>query len=200
MKRYVIVSEILVGLLALIIGIIFLYLFRFFSIRIGGEIMVYGTVILALTLLAVGIFRLVSVFSFETSSLTRKINVLTGVLTILVAVIILYFQTVAIGGSWLHFLFGSGLLSYAIGRVSFGALTKECRSALRGFISVMGITIGAFSVIVVLFQMVLVNSEPSFRSYLTYSYFFEIALILIGVDCLVSAILGMFLGEQKQSA
>ena len=62
MKKSLLIIEILVGLLALIIGLIVLYPLRFFSIRIGGKIMVTGTIILGITLLVIGIFRLSSGF------------------------------------------------------------------------------------------------------------------------------------------
>ena len=37
------------------------------------------------------------------------------------------------------------------------------------------------------------------KFYLTYGYFVRIALILIGVDCLISAIFAILLKGQKQS-
>ena len=193
-----IILEILVGLFAFVIGIVTLYPFKFFSIGIGAEIMVYGITLLAVAMLVVGVFRLSSVFSFETLSLPKKINVVTSVLTVAMAVVILYFQMVAIGGRWLHLLFGIGLLSYAVGRVTIGALTTEYKSVLRAFISLIGIIIGVFSTTIILFQMVPIHSEGSLTAYLTYSYFTGITLVLIGIDCLVSAILVGLL-VQKQS-
>jgi len=192
-----IVLEFLVGLLALIIGIVTLYPFKFFNLGIGAEIMFYGVTLLAVAMLIVGIFRLASVFSFETLSLPKKINVVTSVLTVAMAVVILYFQMVVIGERWLHLLFGIGLLSYAVGRVTIGALTTEYKSGLRAFISLIGIIIGVFSIIIILFQMTPIHSEGSLTVYLTYTYFTGITLVLIGVDCLVSAILAGLFGQKQ---
>ena len=130
MKKSIFILEILVGLLALIAAYITLYPFRLGVI--GTFIFAFGTIIIALVMLVVGIFRLDSVFSFETLSLAKKINVGTNGLTIAMAVIILYLQIAVgreflqvIGGGacWLHVLFGFGLLGYAVGLVAMGAIT-----------------------------------------------------------------------------
>jgi hypothetical protein len=44
-----------------------------------------------------------------------------------------------------------------------------------------------------------IQSEGSLTVFLTYTYFIKITLVLIGVDCLVSAILGIFLIGQKRN-
>jgi len=195
MKKGIEILEILVGLLALIIGIVTLYPLKFSNTQgIGGQIILLGV-----ALLVVGIFRLASVFSYENLGLAKKVNVATSVLTIAAAVVILYFQIVVQGESWLHLLFGIGLLSYAVGRVTVGALTSEYKFGLRVFIIVIGIIIGVFSSVVILFQMVLIHSEGFLKVYLTYSYFTKITFVLIGVDCLASSIFVMFLSRQKQS-
>jgi hypothetical protein len=199
MKKSMVTLEILVGLLTLIATAITLYPFKFFGIRTGGMILFFGIIISAVTLLVVGIFRLASVFSYGSLSLAIKINVVTSVLTMAVAVVILYFQIVVIGTSWLNLLFGFGLLSYAIGRVVIGALKNEFHFGLRAFNFAIGIAIGILSIIVIFFPLVLISSGANSQVYLPYGYFARIALILIGVDCLVSAILGMFLRKQTQT-
>jgi hypothetical protein len=197
MKKSWAILEILVGLLVLITAIITLYPFKFFNIQTGAGIMAYGTVISALILLIVGVF-LAIVFSYKSSSLAKKINVVTSVLVIFTAVALLYFQLFAIGQLWLHLFFGVGLLSYGVGRVVFGALTVENNFGLRVFNSAIGIAIGVLSIVVILFQMVLVSSSLGVYVYYTYGYFTRVAFVLIGVDCLVSAMLGMFFNRQKQ--
>jgi hypothetical protein len=72
MKKSIVLLEILVGLLTLIIGIITMYPLRFFNVQTGAEIMMFGIPLLGVTMLIVGIFRLTSVFSFETLSLAKK--------------------------------------------------------------------------------------------------------------------------------
>jgi len=197
MKETPAILEILLGLLALISTVITLYPFKIFGIRTGGEIFVFGFIISALTLLVFGIFRLASVFSCEPLNLAKKINIVTSVLTIATAISVLYLQIVVIGASLFHLLLGFGLLSYAVGRVGSGVLANEYNFGLRAFNSAIGIAIGVLSIIVIFFPLVLVSSEINATVYMSYAYFAKIALILIGVDCLVSAILGMFLRKQK---
>jgi hypothetical protein len=196
MKKLLIL-EILVGLLTLIMTIVTMYPFGLFGIRNGGIILVFGIIISGITLLMVGIFRLANVFSRETLSLAQKINVVTSVPVVAAAVVILYFQIVATGSSWLHFLFGAGLLSYSVGRVIIGAFTREQNLGLRAFNLALGMAVGVLSVIVIFFPLVLISSIIGAQTYIPYGYFTRIALILIGVDYLVSAILGMFLRVQE---
>jgi hypothetical protein len=207
MKKSMLILEILVGLLALITAYITLYPFKLGAI--GTFIFAFGTIIVASTMLVVGIFRMANVFSFETLSLAKKINVGTSGLTIAMAVIILYLQIVSgreflqvIGGGarWLHVLFGLGLLGYAVGLVAMGVLSREYHFGLRAYYSAIGIAIGVLSFIVLSFQMVLTSSVVGGgKFYLTYGYFVRIALILIGVDCLISAITDVLLKRRKQS-
>lgn len=133
-------------------------------------------------------------------SLVIKINVVTSILTIAATVAILYFQIVATGTSWLHFLFGFGLLSYAVGRVSIGAFTKENNLGLRAFNLAASLAMGVLSIIIIFFPLVLIPSGANTNVYVPYGYFARITLILIGVDCLVSGILGGFFSRQKTEA
>ena len=145
-----------------------------------------------------GIFGVASGFSYETLSLAKKINIATSILTIVMAVIILYFQVTGLEANWLHFLFGLGLLGYAVGQVIIGGLTREHKSGLRAYYSAIGIAIGVLSFIVVLFQTVATSSTGNATFFLSYGYFVRIALILTGVNCLITAILALFLNKQKQ--
>lgn len=192
--------EILVGLLTLIMTIVTMYPFGLFGIRNGGIILVFGIMISGITLLMVGGFRLANVFSQGTLSLAQKINVVTSVLVVATAVAILYFQITASGSSWLYFLFGAGLLSYSVGRVIIGAFTREHVLGLRAFNLAIDIAVGVLSIIVILFPLVLISSISGTQTYIPYGYLTRIALILIGVDYLVSAILGMFLRVQETQA
>ena len=198
MKKSMVILEILVGLLALIVAVLGLYPFLF-GIPFGVQLMMFGTIILGVTILVVGIFGAARVFSYETLSLAKKINIATSLLTTAMAVIILYCQFTGVGANWFHVLFGLGLLGYAVGRVAIGGLTREYNSGLRVYYSAIGIALGVLSFIVVLFQMVQTSSTGNATLYLSYGYFVRIALILIGVNCLISAILAVLLNKQKQS-
>ena len=192
------ILEIFVGLLALIAALTTLYPFVF-GILFGAQIMVFGTIILAVTILIVGTLGVMSVFSNENLSLAKKINIVTSVLTIAMSVTILYFQITSAGLSWLHILFGLGLLGYSVGQVAIGVLTREVNFGFRAYFSAMGIAIGALSSIVLLFALVQTSSTGGSTFYLSYGYFVRIALVLIGVNCLISAALATFLKRQKQS-
>ena len=56
MKKFV-TLEFLVGLLTILLTIITMYPFKFFGMRTGGTIFVFGITFSGLTLLLVGIFR-----------------------------------------------------------------------------------------------------------------------------------------------
>jgi hypothetical protein len=199
MKKSMTVLEILLGLLVLIIAIVNLYPFKFFNIQTGAEIMMYGIILSGVSMLIVGSFRLASVYSYESLSLAEKINVVTSILTMAMSVVIFFFQLFMTGSRWLHLLFGIGLLSYAIGRVTIGVLTSEINSGLRAYYSAIGMGIAVLSIITISFQMVQISSGVNGTVYITYGYFVDATLIMIGVDFLISAILGIVLRRQKQS-
>jgi hypothetical protein len=166
-----------------------MYPFRFFGIQTGVLILFLSIVMLGSTLLVIGIFSLVSAFSYLLTGLTRVINTVTSLLAVLTAIIILFFQMVITGQHWLHVLFGIGLLSYAIGRIGVGAFAGEYDSGLRVFIVLLGSTIAVFSIIVAAFQFVRIRSD----FYYTYLYFVNITIILIGAECLGSGVLSMLM-------
>jgi len=180
---------VLVGLLAFIVGIVDLFPFKFFGVSAAGAIVLLSLVIPGTMLLVVGAFSLASAFSSGFSSLTKQIGTLTSVLTILVALTILFFQLVSTGEHWLNLLFGIGLLSYGVGLVAFGALPSECNSGLRLFTAFVGVVIAFLGVIVSASRLVHVYSD----AYYTYAYFVNIAFILIGFDCLVTVTLNLLL-------
>jgi len=196
MKKFVSL-ELLVGLLTLSMTIITMYPFRFFGTRTGGTIFVFGIIFSGLTLLLVGIFRFASFFSYEAFSLTKKINVVTSVLVMATAITILYFQIVGTENMLLHFLFGVGLLSYSAGLATAVTFSRESNLGLSTINLAVGIAVGILSIIVIFFPYVLISSVPPSQVYISYVYFARIALVLIGVDCLVSAILGSSLADKK---
>ena len=167
------VIEILLGLLILVSVILNMFDFIFFISIFGPfglTFMLLGTM-----LLAVGAIRLRSVFFDEFSSLTKKINATTSVLTLLAAVVILFFVMIATGDLWLRSLFGIGLLSYGIGRIAVGTLASKFNFGLRTLIALFGLTIAFFSIIVLSFPMVQVHPNV----YVTYGYFVDVAFLLI---------------------
>ena len=198
MKDSSAIVEILVGFLVLTTIVMTWYPFKFFNAQTEIDIMFfYGIVVSALLLLIVGVFMLATAFSYDSLSLAKNVNVGAGALVVFAAVVLLFFQMVGMGQHWLHILFGIGLLSYAAGRVVFGALTAQTNFGLGVFNSAIGVSIGVLSIIVILFQMVLVSSASSVKVYYPYGYFTNISFILIGIDCIVSASLGMLFNRQK---
>jgi hypothetical protein len=105
------------------------------------------------------------------------------------AVIILFFMLIATGALWLRFLFGIGLLSYGLARITVGILSSEFNSGLRALITLLGIIIVVYSIIIFTFPFVRIHSNV----YLTYGYFVNMTFIWIGIDCLASAIAGILL-------
>lgn len=179
--------EILVGLLALTVGITDLFPFSFFGFSVIAAISFLSLVIPGTMLLVVGAFSLASAFSSGLSSLTKEIIAVTSALTILVALIILFFQLVATGEHWLNLLFGIGLLSYGVGLITVGALASEYDSGVRAFIASMGFIIAVLAVIISAFLLVRVYSNYHY----TYVYFVNITFILIGIDCLALGIMSI---------
>jgi len=109
------------------------------------------------------------------------------------AVMVLYFTLFLTQGSLLHFAFGIGLFSYGIGRITVSVLEHQINLGLRVFIVVSSCIILALSIIIIAFPMVLVQSGPGLKRYLTFGYFLDISYILMGIDCLVSAIVTIVL-------
>ena len=191
MKKTKRMLEVFVGLLAIVLSLIALYPFSLNN-SIAGELFVFGVFINALLLLGVGVLRLHTAFSFEDLSSIKKINVVTYIVMIATAVAVLFFEVVSAEHFLLHFLFGIGLLSYAVGRIFFGMLTRKNKSILRAFHLVIGFAVAVLS------DNVLSWFPVQFPfSTLSFEYFVRIALVLIGFDCLISAILGNFLLNQK---
>jgi hypothetical protein len=179
--------EILVGLVVLASVLLNLFDFRLFIAIFGAFGLTF--MLLGTALLSIGALRLGSTFLNGYTSLTKKVNTVTSVLTVMAAVMILFFSMIATEGLWFRFLFGIGLLSCGIGRITLGGLAREVNSGLRAFTALIGITIAVLSIIVISFPMVSIHPNV----YLTYAYFVNIAFLLVGTDCLASAILSMFL-------
>ena len=187
--------EILLGLVVLTSVMLSMYDFRLFIAIFGAfglTLIFQGTL-----LLAVGVFGSGSTFLNGFSSLPQKVNVATSVLIVSVALMILYFQIFLTGNQWLHLLFGIGLLGYGIGRILFGGLTSELNSVSRALITLLGLIIAVFSIIVISFPIVQVYSHAGLTVSFTYTYFVDIAFILIGIDSLASAITGTLITRYR---
>ena len=141
--------EILLGLIILTLVMLDVFDFRLFFAIFG--VLSVTFILRGLALLSIGVLRLGTSFSYGFSSLVKKFNIVTSVLTILVAVTILFFEMVAMGLHWLNLLFGIGLLSYGIGRITVGALTNGFNSGFRALIALTGCVVAAFSVIIIVF-------------------------------------------------
>ena len=174
--------EILLGLVVLALVTLDLFDFRLFISIFGAFGLTF--MLLGTALLAVGVFRLGGNFLCGFSSLTKKVNAITSVVTIIAAVTVLFFVILATGGFWLRFLFGIGLLSYGLARIRVGILDSKLNFGLRALIGLLGIIIAVFSMIIISFPLVSIDSNVSF----TYGYFVTEAFIWIGIDILASAI------------
>jgi hypothetical protein len=185
------VIEILLGLVVLTSVMLNLYdlgLFLAIFGAFGLTLIFQGTL-----LLAIGILRSGSAFLNGFSDLPQKVNASTSLLIVSAALIILYFQIFLTGNQWLHLLFGIGLLGYGIGRIIFRGLTSGLNSVLRALITLLGLIITVFSIIVISFPIVQIYSHAGVTVSFTYTYFVDIAFILIGIDSLASAIAGILL-------
>jgi len=204
--RYRRFIEILVGLLALIIGVIYLTpVFRLFSIPIKLQLTFLYYIIFGVVLLAIAVFGLIGAFTSGLARLTKHINAVTSILIITAAVTILFFQMIATGQDWFHFLFGISLLSYTVGRIAIVALAHDYKIGLRAFILGIASAVGVLSVIVILFTQIFLSASTNSNHllsgtvyvFMSSDYFVIIALVLIRVDFLVAAILTLL--RQKQS-
>ena len=182
----------LVGLLALILSFILLFPLKFFGIETGTEIDFNSFSIFSIVTLIIGIYRLSSSFSIDFSKHAKLANLATNVIIAAAAITVLFFQMVASGQEWLNVLLGVGLLSYAIGRIIIGAFAGKFNTALRAFNIMIGIAIGLFSTLIILFARVQIYSSDGLSVSLGFGYFANITLILIGVDLLASAIFSYF--------
>jgi uncharacterized membrane protein HdeD (DUF308 family) len=138
-------------------------------------------------LLAVGVLRLRSAFKYGFLTVPKKINFVTSVLIIMVAVIIFYFTPFGGGTLWLRFLFGTGLLSYGVARVAVGASASESDSCLRAPNALIGLLIAVFAITAIAFP--LVQIRPDF--YWNYAFFVNMAFGVVGIDCIATATLGL---------
>jgi len=182
----------LIGLLALILSFVLLFPLKFFGIQTGTEIVINGFAIFSIAILIIGIYRLSNSFSSYFSNRAKLVSLTSNVLIVAVAIIVLFFQMVASRQEWLHVIFGVGLLSYAIGRVTFGFFAGKFNIALRAFNIMIGFAIGLFSTLIILFGTVQIYSSGGMSVYLGFGYFADITLVLIGVDLLASAIFSYF--------
>ena len=210
------VIEFFVGLLALIVGTIYLAPVKFLGFSIGVSTVILSYVIFGVVLLVVAMYGLVSAFSEETSGLAKRITVFTSVVTIIPMLLVLFFQLTSTEQTWLHYLFGLSLLSYAVGRVAIGLLAKGYTLGLRAYALGFGGAIGALAITVFLFSSIILSKTvgstlimpngtttkvPSGEvvTSLSVGYLVIIALILIGIDLLLSSIFGMRRKKQKQN-
>lgn len=179
--------EILVGLAVLTSVMLYLFDFGFFTAIFGAFGLTF--MLLGTALFAIGVLKFGSTFLDEFSSLTKKVNTATSFLTIIAAAAILFFVMIASENLWLHFLFGIGLLSYGIARITVGILAKDFNFGLRTLTTLLGILIIVFSLIVIAFPLVQIGSNE----YLSYGYFVNLTFIFVGIDILVSTIAGIYL-------
>ncbi len=79
-----------------------------------------------------------------------------------------------------------------LGGIIIGAFAGKFNTALRAFNIMIGIAIGLFSTLIILFARVQIYSSDGLSVSLGFGYFANITLILIGADLLASAIFSYF--------
>ena len=163
--------EIILGLVALIVGVLAL----FFPTAVVVTLVVF----FGIALLIIGVLRLATAASSGwLASSTRKTNAAIGILAIIIGIIILFVPLFVT--EVLVILIGFGLLIYGIGRIAAG-VAGHMNGGLRALLILVGILIVVFSLIVIFFPIV---------GIITYAFFVSITFILIGIESLASGILG----------
>jgi membrane-bound ClpP family serine protease len=127
-------------------------------------------------------------------SLPRKISTAASIITIASAVGILFFQVISPAPAWRPYLFGAGLLSYGLGCIAFGLLTHKLYSPQRAIITMFGFAITIVAVIIA-FQTVPIPWNPAV--YFTCAYFVSIALIIMGIGGIFSAVINVVSAKKK---
>lgn len=196
------------GFLILLVGVVNFRPFLL-GMNIGSTILIYGVFILGAALLLLSYCSLSTVPFFEGLSRINKMTLITIVPMVISAVVIFYLQMMGIGFSWLHVLFGIGLLSYSVGQIALNLLEKERPIGLRAFNSAISVVTGVLSVIVLIYSEIpnpfgsnitvkTSSGNSSVMVYLTYFVFVDIALMLIGIGLLLSPMIGSLLKKNKQ--
>ena len=194
------VIEVLVGLLALVIGIIYLAPIRLLGFSIGLGTVILSYIIFGVVLIVVAACRLVGAFSYEISKLTKQIVAITSILVIIPMALILFFELISAEQSWFHYLFGIGLLSYAIGRIAIGLFARQYNLGWRAIALGFGSAICVLSIIVLWFRLIPLssNNTSSYGVSLSSLYLVIMSLIIIGIDFLLSSL--MLLRWNKMSS
>jgi hypothetical protein len=193
------VMDILVGLMALLIGILYLAPVKFLGFSICLEMAVFSYVVFSVVLIVVAASRLVGTFSLEISKMAKQIAVTTSILVVISMIFILFFEIVSAEQSWFHYLFGLGLLSYAIGRIAIGFFARQYNFGWRAITLGFGIAISILSIVVLWFRLIPLssNNNTSYGVFLSSGFLIIPSLIIIGIDFLISSLI--LLKWQKQS-
>jgi uncharacterized membrane protein HdeD (DUF308 family) len=159
--------EIILGLIALIIGVLALFF--------PTAVVVTLVVLFGIALMSIGILRLaISVSSKWLQGVARKTNTLISILAIVIGAIMLFFPLLA--AATLVILIGLGLLIYGIGRIVAGITSRSLTGSLRGLLIIAGFIILSFALIVIFFPIY------------SYALFASLSFILIGIESLASGI------------
>lgn len=166
--------EILLGLVALVIGILVLIFPTGFAVTV--------VVLFGIALLAIGILRLgTAAFRTKRGRFTRAGNAIIGIVALVVAVLVLFFPLVV--AQIIVILIGIGLLIYGLGRIYFGwASGRNLASRLRWLIIITGLLVVIFALVIIFVPAV---------GIFTYAFFVSLSLILIGIDSIASGIIGI---------
>ena len=192
--------DILIGLLALVIGIISIAPITFFGYNISIAMLALSYFIFYIVFILAGVSILVKFFSPKISELISRITVATGILVIIPMVIILFINMTSAESTWFHYLVGLGMLSYVVGRIAFSLFSNQFNRGLKVFVIGICTAIGVLSAIVFWFRLIpLPGNTHTYSVYLGWHYFATVALVLVGVDLLLSSTLVLIIRRQKES-
>lgn len=165
-----------------------------FFISIAGPTMVlYG-----LALLAVGVLSLAVLFLRGLSGSLKKMAAIASTATLALAITILYLQVIASTGTWLHYLFGFAVLSFGIALIFSGLMAHNSNMLLSLIRILCGAAATLLSIVMIAFPMVLI-SDGNPQIYVSYGYFLNIALIIIGIGSLTSGAINMVLSKKQKT-
>ncbi len=207
--------EVVVGLFALLFGIISSAPLKILGVQIGVQISILSYIISGVILIAVAASRLLGTSTYEDSNATKWLTIATSAVAIVPMVLVLFLQMTSVESSWFHYLFGLSLLSYAVGGLAIGLLSKstvKLKAVTVGFASVIAV----LSSIVILFRMIPISQTsgtttisdgnstitvPSgvLTTAIPTYLFVTISIILIGITLILTSTLNMLKTRQKPS-
>ncbi len=165
------VIEILLGLTAVIIGVVVLFY--------PGMTIVTLTILLAIALLFVGLFRFFWGFTTKgVSRSARTTSTLIGLTIVVVAILIMAFPVIAAGTAVV--LIDIALLIYAIGRIALGVTARSETTGVRGLQIASGLLLLIIGSTILLFPTLGITAL---------GVLLGIGFLLIGIESIAAGII-----------